>query len=539
MSATPRTKGRTLGRFAIGAFIVVLFTATATAVAGLLQFKQLATDIGGSPPIVHPRVVVPQPGQPQTILILGSDHRAGEPQSAANSDTIILVRLNASSSTINVLSVPRDLKVNIPLPNGGIETAKVNASYPAGGPNLVVKTLQKDVFPGLKVNHIVDINFAGFKDLVDAIGCVYTDVDRRYFNQNIGTAATNFSSIDIQPGYQKLCDENALAYVRYRHTDTDIVRSARQQDFIRDAKDQYGQSRLIANRDKLLKIFGKHTQTDSNLHSTDGIINLFNLVAFADGHAIREVHFPAVLQPCAPPAPCYVTSDPVSEAGAFHQFMAVIKPAAARASAGGGHRTAVGRSLRHAPTVGLESDITDGKAQAAALANKGIPVYYPKQIAGGTSYEPVVPGEYPRAYELHDSHGVPHTVLPDRDRLQRDDGPVLRRAGHDLAQPADPRKPVRNPVRRRQAPRAACRRRQAQACSVAHSPGRLLGVEYAQSRPLQPADARDRRVAGARALAAGKPSGRYRALATTFDEVARRPAFDRPLVASRPHVLQS
>ena len=93
-----------------------------------------------------------------------------------------------------------------------------------GGPNLVVKTIQRNVFPRLKVNHIVDINFAGFKDLVDAIGCVYTDVDRRYFNENIGTAATNYSSINIQAGYQKLCDENALAYVRYRHTDTDIVR---------------------------------------------------------------------------------------------------------------------------------------------------------------------------------------------------------------------------------------------------------------------------------------------------------------------------
>ncbi len=127
---------------------------------------------------------------------------------------------------------------------------------------------------------------------------MYTDVDRRYYNVNLGTAATNYSAIDIQPGYQKLCDENALAYVRYRHTDTDIVRSARQQDFIRDAKDQYGQTRLIENKDKLLKIFGKHTQTDANLHSVDGLINLFNLVAFADGHAIREVHFPAILQPC-------------------------------------------------------------------------------------------------------------------------------------------------------------------------------------------------------------------------------------------------
>jgi polyisoprenyl-teichoic acid--peptidoglycan teichoic acid transferase len=409
VSLIPSSRRGAWGRFLIGAFIVVLFTATATAVAGLLQFKQLAQDIGGSPAIVHPRVVVPQPGQPQTILILGSDRRAGQPLSQSHSDTIILVRLNASSSTINVISVPRDLEVNIPLQNGGVQTAKINESYPDGGPNLVVKTLQKDVFPGLKVNHIVDITFAGFKDLVDAIGCVYTDVDRRYFNQNIGTAATNYSSINIQTGYQKLCDENALAYVRYRHTDTDIVRSARQQDFIRDAKQQYGQTRLIENRDTLLKIFGKHTQTDPDLHHIDGLINLFNLVAFADGHAIRTVHFPAVLQPCSPPAPCYVTSDPASEARAFRSFMAVIKPGkSAGSSRAGGARTPA--PVAHVSNAGLEPDIADAKAQAAALGGAKMPVYYPKMIAAGTSFEGPTAGEYPRKYEIHDQHGVPYAA---------------------------------------------------------------------------------------------------------------------------------
>jgi polyisoprenyl-teichoic acid--peptidoglycan teichoic acid transferase len=406
VSLIPRSGRGALTRFAIGAAIVVVFTATATAVAGLLQFKQLAKDISGTPPITHARVTVPQPGDPQTILIIGSDHRAHEPQSAANSDTMILVRLNPNSSTINVISVPRDLKVNIQLPNGGIETAKLNASYPAGGPNLVVKTLQREVFPELKVNHIVDINFAGFRDLVNAIGCVYTDVDRRYFNQNIGTAATNYSSIDIQAGYQKLCDENALAYVRFRHTDTDIVRSARQQDFIRDAKAQYGQTRLIENRDSLLTIFGQHTQTDSNLHTTDGLINLFNLVAFSDGHAIREVHFPAVLEPCNPPAPCYVTADPGAEAQAFGQFMAMTGAGHPSVTAGKGHGGH--QASAPVPTADLQSAVADGKTQAAALGNDGMPVYYPRLIASGTSYDGPTAGEYPRGYVIRDQRGAAH-----------------------------------------------------------------------------------------------------------------------------------
>ena len=93
------------------------------------------------------------------------------------------------------------------------------------------------MFPDLHVNHIVDVNFGGFQALVNAIGCVYADVDHRYYNN---TRYTGYSSIDIQPGYQKLCGADALAFVRFRHTDSDLVRNARQQDFIRWAKDQYG-----------------------------------------------------------------------------------------------------------------------------------------------------------------------------------------------------------------------------------------------------------------------------------------------------------
>lgn len=398
MTLIPSSGRGALARFALGAVIVVGFTATATAVAGLLQFKQLAKDISLSSPIKHARVVVPNPGSPQTILILGSDHRLHTPQSSAHSDTIMLVRLNANSSTINVISVPRDLRVLIP----GNGTEKINAAYSLGGPNLVVKTLQQNVFPGLRVNHIVDINFSGFTELVDQIGCVYTDVDHRYYHVSIGTGANDYSSIDIQPGYQKLCDQTALAYVRYRHTDTDIVRSARQQDFVRDAKTQYGQANLIANRDKLLSIFGKHTQTDADLHSTDGLINLFNLVAFSDGHALREVHFPAILLPCLPPAPCYVSADPGAEAQAYHEFMAVVHAVKASGAAPGGG--AHGHAAHHsapAPTAGLTPDVADAKTQATALGNAGVPVYVPKLIPSGANYESLQPGTYPRAYRTY------------------------------------------------------------------------------------------------------------------------------------------
>ncbi|MDQ6731189.1 MAG: LCP family protein [Actinomycetota bacterium] len=112
----------------------------------------------------------------------------------------------------------------------GVGVAKLNGADSAGGPNLLVKVLKGQVFPGLRINHIVDVNFGGFQKLVDAIECVYSDIDHRCYNN---TAVTGYSSIDIQAGYQKLCGLNALQFVRFRHTDSDLVRNARQQDFLR------------------------------------------------------------------------------------------------------------------------------------------------------------------------------------------------------------------------------------------------------------------------------------------------------------------
>ncbi len=417
MSLIPRTRRGALWRFFLGALLVIAATAATTAVAGLLQFKQLATDIGVSPALPNANVTLPNPGQPQTILIIGSDHRAGEPFRYSNTDTMLLVRLNGASQTINVISVPRDLQVDIP----GEGTAKLNSAYSVGGPNLLVKVLKTQVFPGLQVNHIVDINFGGFVDLVNAIGCVYTDVDHRYYNN---TALTDYSSINIQPGYQKLCGTLALQFVRFRHTDSDLVRSARQQDFIRWAKDQYGVGNLISNRDRLLRIFGSHTQTDHNLHTVDGLINLFNLVAFSAGHTIKQIKFPAQFLPCSTTVPCYVApTSKAAEVGAFHDFMRPTHaaPAKAKSVVTTGHS----RHPNRISTAGLTSDVTDGRSQAQALQGIRMPVYYPKLIMAGSEYcmsvtancddgsepETEYDGSYPRSYKIRDQQGHLHPAF--------------------------------------------------------------------------------------------------------------------------------
>jgi LCP family protein required for cell wall assembly len=399
--------------------IVILGVAATTAVAGLLQFKQLATDLAATPAIKHANVTIASPGNPQTLLLIGSDHRAGEPWRASNTDTMMLVRLNASSKTINLLSVPRDLEVQIP-EGGGMVTDKLNAAYSIGGPNLLVRILRREVFPGIHVNHIIDVNFGGFRDLVNAIGCVYVDVDHRYYNN---TVYTDYSSIDIQPGYQRLCGADALAFVRFRHTDSDLVRNARQQDFLRWVKAQFSVSYLFSNRNRLMKIFGKHTSTDANLHSIDGLINLFNLVAFSAGHTVKQIPFPAIFLPCGTQpgavagAPCYVTANSGAERQAFHTF---ITPT--RAPPSSGHKHA-GHKHGPAPPPGppqVTADPLDGHAQVVALGHVHMPVFYPRLLANGSSYcldttgncplEIASPGSYPRRYRIWDRAGHPHAA---------------------------------------------------------------------------------------------------------------------------------
>src|SRR5665213_582185 len=416
----PHSRGGTAWRFVLAAVIMIGATAATTAVAGLLQVSTLVGDISINPGIKVPQLQLPRPGQPQTILLIGSDHRAGEPFRTSNTDTMLLVRLNSNSSTINVMSIPRDLQVSIP----GFGISKINSAYTDGGYGLLIKTIKQNVFPNLHVNHIVDTNFTGFSDLVDAIGCVYSDVDHRYYNN---TLYTHYSSIDIEPGYQPLCGHNqavngALPFVRFRHTDTDIVREARQQDFIRWAKAQYPISKLFSNRDRLLRIFGKHSTLDKGLQSSDQIINLFNLVLNADGSTIQQIPFPADLQPCTTTS-CFVTAEQSREAQVFAHFMAATPKAKTKAKttpkSAKGHKKLGGIN-----TAGLTAALPDGHSQVAQLSKVTMPVYFPKYIESGSEYclslignctqgdEPAVEyaHSYPRQYLIRDQGGRPHAA---------------------------------------------------------------------------------------------------------------------------------
>jgi len=178
---------------------------------------------------------VPIAGQPATALVIGYDHRANEAKGTpSRSDTLMLIRADPRSKTISLLSLPRDLQAEIKCPSKGSFVGKINSAYTYCGPQGTLQTVRG--LTNLDVNYLITVDFHGFKQIVDRLGGIYMDVDRRYLNTHSGPYG--YATINLQPGYQLLSGQQALDFVRFRHTDSDLYRVARQQLFVKALKDR-------------------------------------------------------------------------------------------------------------------------------------------------------------------------------------------------------------------------------------------------------------------------------------------------------------
>jgi polyisoprenyl-teichoic acid--peptidoglycan teichoic acid transferase len=349
-----------------------------------------ALELGPELKLGKEKLAQTDPGEPQTLMILGSDRRPKdnvEGAGGARSDTIMLVRLDPDKDATAILSLPRDLKVEIP----GHGTDKINAAYELGGPKLTLDTVK--AVTGLPVNHVVNVAFEGFWRAVNAVGCVYVDIDRRYFNDS-----ASYAYIDVQPGYQRMCGRKALQYVRFRHEDTDIVRAARQQDFLRQAKQQIAASDLIEKRDRLVTIFGRNTSTDTALRSRSEVLRLLKLALFSATQPIREVRFQGAI------GPSFVESTPEQMRAMVQEFLQVKDSPGPR----GESRRKVKRNKRKklppVGDIGLEDATGLGKDQAVQAVQAGAGVTLPAQYPTLRLQGSVFAGP-PRVYKILGSDG--------------------------------------------------------------------------------------------------------------------------------------
>ena len=194
------------------------------------------------------------PGEPFYMVLMGSDTRPGQTQQ--RSDTLIVARVDPQNKKIAMISIPRDSRVAIP----GKWTTKINAAAVYGGPALVIKTVKE--ITGLPITHFVNLNFNGFRDVVDAIGGVWIDVPFRIYDTLASAYGPAYAT--IEKGYQKLDGKHALTFVRTRHTmaDSDYGRMRNQQAFIKALASQALSLSNVFNASQIVDAVASNLDTD-------------------------------------------------------------------------------------------------------------------------------------------------------------------------------------------------------------------------------------------------------------------------------------
>jgi anionic cell wall polymer biosynthesis LytR-Cps2A-Psr (LCP) family protein len=218
----PPGGGRSIGRRLVGFFfwLLVLVAMVAGGAAGGLylyghDFAAATAPHSKALKKAAKRLDYAAPGKPAIALVLGTDHRYVDGKAPGRSDTMMLIRTDPASHTVSLLSFPRDMRVAINCPGRAIWYDKINAAYPTCGPLGSLETVK--ALTHVPINYLISVNFVGFIQVVDKLGGVY-----------------------MEAGYQRLSGKQALDFVRYRHTDSDLFRVIRQQEFVRAAKERLG-----------------------------------------------------------------------------------------------------------------------------------------------------------------------------------------------------------------------------------------------------------------------------------------------------------
>ena len=230
-----------------------------------------------SPPTIQPTPQVVTDAQPVidapdsvTFLLLGSDTRGG---ASFRTDTIVIAAVRPHDGQVSLISVPRDLWVNIP--NVGMQRINtayeygVSSGYAGGGPGLLKDTILYNF--GLQIDHTVMVDFNGFRQIVSTIGgidvpisCPYTDwrlIDPSYDPEN----ENNWALFTAGPGLIHMDGDYALWYARSRKKSNDFDRGRRQQEVLRAIYAQALNTNLVPQIPQLYADLSSTLTTDLGL----------------------------------------------------------------------------------------------------------------------------------------------------------------------------------------------------------------------------------------------------------------------------------
>jgi LCP family protein required for cell wall assembly len=192
------------------------------------------------------------------VLILGLDSR----EQVCRADTVMLLTLNNKTGSLNIASIPRDMRVNIP----GYGLDKINHSYAYGEVALTKQAVED--FLDVHIDHYITTDFEGFVNVVDALGGIELEVEKEMIYKGIDV------DINLQPGYQSLNGEKALEYVRWRSdAEADLGRVKRQQKFIKTLLQELIAYKNILKFPRLLPEIAENIKTDLDLNQAIKLAN--------------------------------------------------------------------------------------------------------------------------------------------------------------------------------------------------------------------------------------------------------------------------
>ncbi|HEX8220809.1 MAG TPA: LCP family protein [Chloroflexia bacterium] len=223
--------------------------------------------------------------EPVNILLIGLDQRVGVEET--RTDTQIIVHIDPAARTAALVSLPRDLWVEIP----GHGEDRINAAYktgekekPGSGPTLAKATVRENF--GIPIHYFAMVNFKGFEQIVDTLGGVTIDVPRPLVDNEFPFQEFGATRVYIPAGLQHMDGHTALQYARSRHADSDIGRNSRQQQVLLAIKEQGVSLDVLAHISELAEELGDSVRTD--LLPTQ-IGSLAQLSQSIDGDSIQTV----------------------------------------------------------------------------------------------------------------------------------------------------------------------------------------------------------------------------------------------------------
>ena len=198
----PPPRGRSglslLRRILIGTLLVIIMLALGFGGGAYLWFHQSLNAVKAhstAMKVAQKELDIPLPGQAAVALVLGEDQRPGETATGSRSDTIMLIRADPRTKTISLLSFPRDLVVQLYCNHHATMVSKINAAFANCGPEGSLETIKE--LTGIHPNYLITVDFHGFKEIIDHVGGVWINVDRRYYNPPGDGYALQ---INIEPG---------------------------------------------------------------------------------------------------------------------------------------------------------------------------------------------------------------------------------------------------------------------------------------------------------------------------------------------------